>query len=149
MGTILCSYGNAAYDHEGYAAQVLDDGTITGTYSNETRPRMIGRVVAACDCGWRGTIYYPSTGLCDEDAEDQALAEWQDTHAIPTLEAVHATKWERLRDAIWSLYEPYSELPRGRGRVNRSDRLTLLNRTQDQLDGIAELVRELRKPLVD
>lgn len=26
MGTILTSYGDAADDHEGYAAQVLDDG---------------------------------------------------------------------------------------------------------------------------
>lgn len=33
MGTILTSYGAAEYDHEGYPAHILDDGTVTGTYS--------------------------------------------------------------------------------------------------------------------
>ena len=51
MGTILTAFGDAAYDHEGGAAQLLADGSITGTYSRETRPRMIGAVVAACSCG--------------------------------------------------------------------------------------------------
>lgn len=38
MGTVLIGYGDASYDHEGYAAQVLDDNSITGTYSDKTRP---------------------------------------------------------------------------------------------------------------
>jgi hypothetical protein len=61
MGTVLIGYGDAGYDHEGYAAQVLDDNSITGTYSDKTIPRMIGQVVAACDCGWTGTTRYPTT----------------------------------------------------------------------------------------
>ncbi len=59
MGTTLIGYGDAGYAHEGYAAQVLDDDSITGTYSAETEPRMIGQVVAACDCGWTGATPLP------------------------------------------------------------------------------------------
>ena len=72
MGTILSSYGDAGYEHEGYAAYVLDDGTITGTYSSSTIPRMTGHVVAACGCGWTGTTRYPCTGGApfDEHAEE-------------------------------------------------------------------------------
>ena len=54
MGTILICYGDA-----GYAAQVLDDDSITGTYSDATIPRMIGQVVTACDCGWTGMSPLP------------------------------------------------------------------------------------------
>ncbi|MGH3795635.1 MAG: hypothetical protein ACRDSP_12165 [Pseudonocardiaceae bacterium] len=77
MGTLLTGYGEDGYDHEGYAAQVLDDGSITGTYSNATCPRMIGHVVAACGCGWAGTTRYPCPGPFDEQAEALALAEWE------------------------------------------------------------------------
>jgi hypothetical protein len=62
MGTILTAYGDPAWDHEGCAGQILDDSTITGTYSNDTIPRMIGVVVAACSCGWAGNTRYPTDG---------------------------------------------------------------------------------------
>lgn len=86
MGTILTGYGDAALEHEGYAAQVLDDGSITGSHNDQTRPRMIGQVVAACDCGWAGTTRYPTTtGPFDEQAETLALAEWETNHAVPAI----------------------------------------------------------------
>jgi hypothetical protein len=77
MGVILCSYGDDAADHEGYAAQVLDDGSLTSTYSDDTRPKMVGQVVAACGCGWTGTTRYPERERYDEAAEELALAEWE------------------------------------------------------------------------
>lgn len=85
MGVILTSYGDPAGDHEGYAGQVLDDGTITTTYSNDTQPHMIGAVVAACGCGWQGRTRYPWKELFDASAENLALAEWETEHAIPAL----------------------------------------------------------------
>jgi hypothetical protein len=96
MGTILASYGDDAYDHEGYAAQLLDDGSLTGTYSNDTEPRMVGQVVAACGCGWTGTTRYPTTGPFDEAAHDLALAEWERDHARPTLQGLQVDHWDRL-----------------------------------------------------
>lgn len=97
MGTVLIGYGDAGYAHEGYAAQVLDDNSITGTDSDETRPRMIDQVVAACDCGWTGTTRYPTTtGPFDADAEQRALTEWEHTHARPTLRRLHLEECARL-----------------------------------------------------
>ncbi|MGH3910841.1 MAG: hypothetical protein ACRDRM_08405, partial [Pseudonocardiaceae bacterium] len=86
MGTILTGCGEDAYDHEGYPAQVLDDGSITGTSSTQTRPRMIGQVVAACGCGWAGTTRYQCPTPFDTQAEALALAEWEISHARPVLD---------------------------------------------------------------
>lgn len=99
MGTILTSYGDAGYEHEGYAAQVLDDGTLTGTSSPETRPRMVGQVVAACDCGWTGTTRYPSS----QEGDEAALAEWEHTHARPVLVAAQHTDLTRLQSWLRGL----------------------------------------------
>ncbi|MQA13470.1 MAG: hypothetical protein GEV09_04640 [Pseudonocardiaceae bacterium] len=96
MGTILTSYGGAAEDHEGYAAQVLDDGSLTGTHSAENRARMVGAVVA-CGCGWVGTTRYPTREEFDEAAEALALAEWEHAHTRPFLAAVRHTELLRLR----------------------------------------------------
>jgi hypothetical protein len=86
MGIVLTGYGDAGYAHEGYAAQLLDDNSIMGAHSDESEPRIIGQVVAACDRGWKGTIRYPTTtGPFDENAERLALAEWEHTHAKPAL----------------------------------------------------------------
>jgi hypothetical protein len=46
-----------AYDHEGYAAAVLDDDTVTGTHDELTNGRFVGWR-AACDCGWRGERFW-------------------------------------------------------------------------------------------
>lgn len=145
MGLILTSYGDAAYEHEGYAAQVLDDGSLTGTYSNETEPRMIGQVVAACDCGWTGTTRYPTTDPFDEAAEGLALAEWERDHARPTLEG---QAWEQLRTALRQLAESHATTTRARfGELAPAEQRNVLDRTLEQLARATELARQLRAPL--
>ena len=104
MGTVLTSYGDAGYDHEGYPAQVLDDGSLTATYSNDTEPRMVGQVVAACDCGWTGTTRYPCPQPFDEHAEALALAEWEHDHARPVLEHTQQRDLERLTQLLRDLH---------------------------------------------
>ncbi|MEJ7716365.1 MAG: hypothetical protein WKF40_12055 [Thermoleophilaceae bacterium] len=107
MGTILSSYGDAGYEPRGLRrASVLDDGTITGTYSSSTIPRMTGHVVAACGCGWTGTTRYPVPAviLFDEQAHELALGEWEHTHAVPALSAA-------VRDRSPAAAAP-AELPR-------------------------------------
>src|SRR5881397_3778549 len=128
MGTILTGYGDAAYEHEGYAAQVLDDGSITGTYSAQTKPRMIGAVVAACDCGWQGSTRYPTRELFDEDAEQLALAEWEHQHALPTLRTAHAELAERLQRL---LAEHATRLGRHWPTAGPAEQRALLNSTAD------------------
>lgn len=103
MGTFVTCYGDAGFAHEGYAGQVLDDGTLTATYSRETEARMVGQVVAACDCGWTGTTRYPCPKPFDEQAHDLALDEWEHDHARPTLARTQRFDLSRLQRLLHDL----------------------------------------------
>jgi hypothetical protein len=145
MGTILIGYGDAGCAHEGYAAHVLDDGSITGTYSEKTRPRMIGQVIAACDCGWAGTTHYPTTtGPFDENAEQPALTEWEHTHALPTLRRLQSKEFDRLGRHLRDLAGYLAKLaPDSLEAQSRAARCDLLDQVLDTLDRAVELARQL------
>jgi hypothetical protein len=96
MGVVLTEYGQYAYDHEGYVAEVLDDGSLTRTASSDTVPRMVGQMVAACGCGWTGKTRYPTKSPFDHKAEELALAEWERNHARPALDSGRVKNWNRL-----------------------------------------------------
>ena len=141
MGTILSSYGAAAYDHEGYPAQVLEDGTLTSTHSAETTPRMVGQLVAACSCGWTGTTRYPSPTSFDEDAEALALAEWEHTHAIPTLRRALDQQAHQLQQLLAGLARDHqTHLDRD---FDAGQHRELLEHTLRALNEAAGLTREL------
>jgi hypothetical protein len=97
MGWIHDTGYDSAYDHEGWAASVLTDGTDTGTWSAEIAPRVVGWR-AACACGWRGNQFYPraewpsKTGFTPDDVDGWendtgCYAEW-DAHLRETLPAL-------------------------------------------------------------
>lgn len=82
MGTTIADL----YEHEGYAARKLPDGTLTSTWADT------GEFVAfvpACACAgsdsrwdsWYGSTEYPPT----DDGEEAALDEWERVHARPLL----------------------------------------------------------------
>lgn len=146
MGTVLIGYGDAGYAHEGYAAQVLDDDSITGTYSDETRPRMIGQVVATCDCGWVGTTRYPTTtGPFDENAEQLALTEWEHAHARPTLRRLQREEFERLSGRLRGLAGYSATLtPDSLEGQSRAAHRALLDQVLEDLDRATELARQLQ-----
>jgi hypothetical protein len=84
MGTMI----ENLYDHEGYAARKLPDGTLTARWTTDTAE--FTAYVAACECArndgwdhddWYGTTEHPPT----EEGEDAALAEWERVHARPLL----------------------------------------------------------------
>lgn len=139
MGVILTAYGDAAYSHAGYAAQVLNDGTTTGTYSAQTKERMTGAVVAACDCGWRGETHYQWTVLFDQDAEDAAIAEWQRVHAVPVLAAEQNREWARTCEALARSLAELGEKTRPDGRA------AVLERLSDLVDTASAQVRQQRE----
>lgn len=93
MSRMLIDYGDTGYAHEGYAAQILDDDSITGTYSHETEPRMTDQVVAACDCA-------TTTGPFGQNAERVTLAEREHTHAGPTLQRLQLEELDRLGEHL-------------------------------------------------
>ncbi len=140
MGTILSSYGDAGYGHEGYVGQLLDDGTITGTYSSSTIPRMTGHVVAACGCGWTGTTRYPTRELFDEQAHELALGEWEHTHAVPALSAAVRDRTRRLPRLLSSLA---ADLDPRLGNATAPERAAVLERTLRGLDDARALAHDL------
>jgi hypothetical protein len=73
MGVII----EDLWDHEGYAARRLPDGTLTSTGIRE-----FTAFVPACGCGWHGDREHPPT----EDGEELALDQWRAEHATPLLE---------------------------------------------------------------
>jgi hypothetical protein len=75
MGVVI----EGLWDHEGYGARRLPDGTLTGTWTYATRE--FTAFVAACGCGWRGNIDHPPTDAGEELAIDQ----WDAEHATPLL----------------------------------------------------------------
>jgi len=92
--------------HEGYAARQLRDGTLTGTWTTETR--QFDAYVAACGCGWNGTSRHDAT----EDGYEAALDEWDVAHARPLLRhAVPAHVRESVSEACRSIRALVDERP--------------------------------------
>lgn len=77
MGIVYCGPFTDAinegtrYGHEGYAVQVLTDGTESRCWVTEFREYRAG-----CDCGWRGTTVYLPT----DAGETAATDEWSTEH---------------------------------------------------------------------
>lgn len=145
MGVILTSYGDDAYDHGGYAAQLLDDGSLTSTYSDDTIPRMVGRVVAACECGWAGSTRYPTRTPFDDAAHELALGEWEHTHARPTLDGLRSGTWDQVGAVIRRLAESHFTTTLTRFTDHPPEvRRALLDRTLTALHRATELAEQLR-----
>ena len=90
MGVLL----EDLYEHEGYGARRLPDGTLTGTWTQATA--VFDAYVAACGCGWHGDVEYAPT----EDGEEAALEQWRAEHAQPLLQRQAQRRQERLARAL-------------------------------------------------
>lgn len=73
MGRFYCEDG--LYEHEGYLALILPDGTDTSTHGHGI-PSCIGHV-PACACDWRGTPTFEHPGEDWPATEDELLEEWE------------------------------------------------------------------------
>jgi hypothetical protein len=76
MGRLL----DDLYDHEGYAARRLPDGSLTSAWTRETEA--FTGYVACCGCGWHGGAEQPPT----DDGQEAALDQWMAEHGEPLLE---------------------------------------------------------------
>jgi hypothetical protein len=74
------------WDHGGYAARRLPDGTLTSIWARE-----FTAYVAACGCGWRASNQHPPT----QGGEELAVAQWRADHAEGLL-ARQATRRREL-----------------------------------------------------
>jgi len=84
------------YDHEGYAARKLPDGTLTSAWTQAT-PRFVA-YVGACECGWAADAEHPPT----PDGEVAALDDWVD-HADQQEAARLADRRRRLAETLRAL----------------------------------------------
>jgi hypothetical protein len=77
MGWIHDTGYGPAYDHEGWTATVLDDGSDTGSW-----PAPPGRQVtcwrAACECGWRGPAWPRAEWPSDDSWPPKEVEEGED-----------------------------------------------------------------------
>lgn len=148
MGTVYCGPFAAEinegtrYGHEGYAAQVLADGTESGHWVCEFREYRAG-----CDCGWRSARVHPPT----DAGEDAALDEWDGEHLRPLIRAVAARRVvpaAAVLDLISELYAALAGAPardpdgnlteRGHGRCD------VIEALESRLEDIAVVVPEQR-----
>lgn len=67
--------------HEGYAAQILADGTTSEHYLPEGE---FEHYQGACSCGWRSPTTHPGT----EQGESFALVDWYAMHLQPLVDEV-------------------------------------------------------------
>jgi hypothetical protein len=77
MGTFLDDLD----DHEGYADRRLADGRLAGGVWSRDTLEWTG-YVAACGCGWRGSVDYAPT----QEGEELAVEAWRWAHAEPLLQ---------------------------------------------------------------
>jgi hypothetical protein len=121
------------WDHEGYGARRLPDGTLTGTWTAATRA--FSGFVPACGCGWHSTREFPPT----EDGEQAALAQWRAEHATPLLDRQAERGWEQLG---WVL----GWLGGQAGRLQDPAGLDRIGRAVERAGGlVADLQRDLQR----
>jgi hypothetical protein len=130
MGVVI----EPLWDHEGYGARRLPDGTLTGSWTWATRE--FDGYVAACGCGWRSPRDWPPT----EDGEALAVDQWESEHATPLLarQAVQRQR-ELARRLEW--------LGSQAGRLHDPQTVARVRSTLDRLgDLIAQVQRDLERP---
>jgi hypothetical protein len=117
------------WDHEGYAARRLPDGTLTGTWTYATRE--FTAFVPACGCGWHVEREHPPT----EEGEDAALAQWRAEHATPLLAQEAERRQLRLARALEWLG----------GQAGRLEDPVIVGRVRRTLGSATELAAEVQR----
>jgi hypothetical protein len=83
-------------DHDGYAARKLEDGTLTGTWTQATAA--FTAYIASCACGWTATTEHPPT----QAGEDAALDDWAG-HADQQQARQQAQRRQQLSETLRAL----------------------------------------------
>jgi len=122
------------YDHEGYAARRLPDGTLTSAWTAQTR-RFTG-YVAACACGWHAASSHPPT----ESGYDAATGEWYRTHANQVLGRLAQRDRHELAEVLRAL-------GRSADRVEDPAHLDEITRAAERARRLAEQVRQTTRAI--
>jgi hypothetical protein len=122
MGTIV----EDLWDHEGYAVRRLPDGTLT---SGTQATAEFTAYLAACSCGWRGSVTYTPT----QAGEEFAVAQWRWEHAEGLLVRQTTRRRDELARVLGWLGDQAGRLedPATPERILRA-----LDRTRALVDGL-------------
>jgi hypothetical protein len=83
---------NDPVTHEGYAARLMPDGTLTSTWGGQYgRTGHIG-LIACCECGWRGETVHPP-GDIDSPEHQAAERDFETQHLDPLIDAASRRSW--------------------------------------------------------
>jgi hypothetical protein len=132
MGVVI----EGLWDHEGYAARRLPDGTLTGIWTWATRA--FTGFVPACGCGWHAQREYPPT----EAGEQAALDHWHGAHATPLVEHQAQQRRAELAQALRALggIADFVDNPANLARIRRA-----ADRVRELVDNL-ERDQERRRP---
>ena len=83
---------NDPVTHEGYAARLMPDGTLTATWGGQYGRTGHTSLVASCECGWRGDVSYPP-GDIDGPECQAAERDFETQHLNPLIEAAQRRSW--------------------------------------------------------
>jgi hypothetical protein len=119
------------WDHEGYGARRLSDGTLTSTWTAATAA--FTAFVPACGCGWHADREHPPT----EAGEEAALAQWRAEHATPLLDRQAERRQLRLGRALEWLG----------GQAGRLHDPVTVGQVRRTLGSAAELAAEVQRDL--
>jgi hypothetical protein len=119
------------WDHEGYGARRLSDGTLTGTWTAATAA--FTAFVPACGCGWHGDGEHPPT----EAGEQAAIDQWEAEHATPLLAQEAERRELRLARALEWLG----------GQAGRLHDPVIVGRVRRTLGSAVDLAAEVQRDL--
>jgi hypothetical protein len=142
--------------HEGYAARLWPDETITGSWGGEDGWTGHIGLVGACDCGWRSDRVHPPADF-DSPEYEAAQRDFEVEHLDPLIEAARQRSWpdwarrtadrasyittlvqqERLREA---------RVVMDRLRDDVNARLSLLDQLSDEREAAAQRAEHALAP---
>lgn len=131
------------YDHEGYAARVMPDGTETSTFGGEYGWDGHIGYRARCECGWAGSTVYPvpDPDPWDSDETDQ---EWMREHIQPMVDQARQQTWP-----AWSRREAERAASAAEAMAagRYSDALDTMRRMHDDLAARMRTVADLQESM--
>lgn len=147
MGRVLDIGVDVAYRHEGYAAHVLQDGTLTGTYSADVDPLKTGKLRAACACGWTGPRDWDNddedpAGWPSDELEDEILADWE-AHVRGLVDAKRAEDDDTLVRVLRGFSRNADDLAAARRGDGDDTAEDVLKRIRGNLQYAAKLVGDM------
>ena len=134
--------------HEGYAARLWPDGTISGSWGGEHGSTGHIGLVGACECGWRSQSVHPA-GDIDGPEHQAAKRDFETEHLDPLVEQARQRSWPLWARRVTTRAHEITHLVQA-GRLGDANRI--LNHLRDDVGHrstvLADLIDE-QQPAID